>query len=141
MASETRCLALLDVVALHEAVMLRFGQGPSPLRDEGALESAINRPAMAAYYEAADLVAQAVLLAVGISQAQAFVGGNKRTAYVAMRVLLELNGQTFVGEPLELARWLEAVAEDSRSRALQADFDAWLRERVARPDPSMDGGR
>jgi death-on-curing protein len=131
LAAETHYLALPDVVALHEVVMLRFGKGPSTLRDEGALESAINRPETAAYYEGADLVEQAALLAVGISQAQAFVDGNKRTAYVAARVFLELNGQTFVGEPLELARWLEDLAEDSRNQALRADFAGWLRGQVA----------
>jgi len=127
---ETRYLTLPDVVALHEAVMLRFGQGPSPLRDEGLLESAVNRPTMAAYYEGADVIEQAALLAIAISQAQVFIDGNKRTAYVAARVFLEINGQTFVGAPLDLARWLVTLAEDSRNRALHAHFTSWLRGQV-----------
>ncbi len=35
------------------------------------------RPRMAAYYSEADIIYQAALLAVGISQAQAFLDGNK----------------------------------------------------------------
>src|SRR5216683_335276 len=77
---EIRHLSLADVLALHAAVMERFGLAPAPLRDEGVLESAVMRPRMAAYYDEADLIRQAALLAVGISQAQAFLDGNKRTA-------------------------------------------------------------
>ena len=130
MAAETRYLSLPDIVALHDAVMPHFGQVAGSLRDEGALESAINRPTMAAYYEGAELIQQAVLLAIGISLAQAFVDGNKRTAYLALRVFLELNGLAFIGKPLELARWLEAASLDSRNPTLQSDFTAWLRGQV-----------
>ncbi len=86
---------------------------------------------MAAHYESADIVRQAALLAVAISQAQAFVDGNKRTAYAASETFLEMNGFEFVGIPLEMAQQLEAVAsrEDSLDAATDR-FEAWLRERV-----------
>ena len=45
----------------------------SILRDENALASAVMRPQMAAHYEDADIIRSATLLAVGISQAQAFL--------------------------------------------------------------------
>jgi death-on-curing protein len=87
---------------------------------------------MASYYEQADFVRQAVLLAVGISQAQAFVDGNKRTAFAVMEVFLDLNGLEYSGDPLELARQLEAVAERGDSLDAATDrFEAWLRERVS----------
>ena len=72
--------------------MRRLGDAPKPLRDEGTLESAVMRPQMAAYYEGADIVRQAALLGVGISQAQAFLDGNKRTAYLALNTFLRMNG-------------------------------------------------
>lgn len=86
---ETRYLSLADVIAIHQFVMERLGSSPAPLRDEGALESAIVRPQMAAYYEGADFVRQCALLAIGISQAQSFVDGNKRTAFAATRLLAD----------------------------------------------------
>ena len=70
--------------------------------------------------------------AVGISQAQAFVGGNKRTAFIAADVVLRANGCLFTGEPLEMARQLEAVAtrEGSEEEAT-ARFAEWLRRVVS----------
>ncbi len=86
---------------------------------------------MAAHYDGADLIRQATLLAVGISQAQAFLDGNKRTAYQAADTFLWINGVEFVGEPLELARYLEKVAERSADQdAITDELEGWLREHV-----------
>src|SRR5437867_13125939 len=92
--AEIRYLTLADVLALHQAIMERFGLASAPLRDEGSLESAVMRPRMAAYYSEpkivcigfptfvvmrprmaayyseADILRQSALLAVSISQAQ-----------------------------------------------------------------------
>ena|SRR5690242_8658975 len=130
-------LTLADVVAIHAFAMEQFGFAPRPLRDEGALESAISRTRAAEYYEDADLIRQAALLAIGISQAQAFLDGNKRTAFLAMDTFLEMNDLEFTGERLELARQLEAVAERSGERAAaERDFEEWLRERVGPLSPT-----
>ena len=125
-------LTLADVVAIHADMMRRMGATARSLRDEGALESAIIRARMAAYYEEADAVRQAALLALGISQAQAFLDGNKRTALGTMFVFLVHRGLEFRDEPLAKARQLEIVAERTGERAAAEDaFEAWLRERVA----------
>lgn len=111
--------------------MERLGWAPAPLRagGEGLLESAILRPRFAAHYEDADLIRQAALLAVGISQAQAFLDGNKRTAFHATATFLLVNGLDITTvDALEMARQLNAVAE--RADALEAAterFEAWLR--------------
>lgn len=79
----------------------------------------------------ADLIEQCAVLAVGISQARAFVDGNKRTAFIAADVFLRANGLLFSGEPLELARQLEAVA--GRKGSLEeatVGFAGWLRDSV-----------
>ena len=87
---------------------------------------------MAAYYEDADLIRQAAPIAIGISQAQAFLDGNKRTAFAAMDTLLRLNGLAFSGRPLDGALQLEAVAMRADSLdAATARFEAWLRDHVA----------
>lgn len=129
-------LTLADVIAIHAFAMEQHGIAPRPLRDEDALESAISRTRAAEYYEEADLIRQASLLAIGVSQAQAFLDGNKRTAFLAMDTFLELNGLEFTGERLELARQLEAVAERPGERATaEHDFEAWLRARVGPLSP------
>src|SRR6185312_545734 len=129
--AEIRHLTLADVLALYQAVMERFGVVHAPLRDEGALESAVMRARMAAYYEEADIIRQAALLAVGISQAQAFLDGNKRIAFAVCDVFLRVNGLAFSGDPLELALQFEALAkrEDSPDRATDR-FEQWLRKNV-----------
>jgi len=135
--SEIRYLSIADVLALHQAMMEKFGFASAPLRDEGMLESAIMRPRMAAYYSEADIVRQAALFAVGISQAQAFLDGNKRTAFLACDVFLRLNGLAFVGEPLELAMQLIAVAERrSDLEEAIAVFEEWLRKHVGPKEES-----
>lgn len=110
--------------------MERTGFAPAPLRGEGALESATMRPQMAAHYEQADLIRQAALLAVGISQAQAFLDGNKRTAFISCRIFMLRNGLTLT-DPLGFAKQLELVAERSeRLDEATADFEEWLRQSV-----------
>ena len=128
---EIHYLSIADVLALHQAMMEKFGFASAPLRNEGMLESAIMRPRMAAYYGEADIIHQGALLAVGISQAQAFLDGNKRTAFLACDVFLRLNGLAFVGDPLELAMQLVAVAVRTGNLEDATDgFEEWLRKQV-----------
>src|SRR5215211_1930226 len=134
----TQYLSLAEIIAIHESAMRRLGAAPKPLRDEGALESAVMRPQMAAYYEGADVVRQATLLGSGISQAQAFLDGNKRFAFATLDAFLWVNGWEFFGEPLELARRLEQFAERSNEPDKTIDaFEAWSRQYVQpRPEPT-----
>ncbi len=129
--AEIRYLSLAEVLALHQAMMEKFGLASSPLREEGMLESAIMRPRMAAYYSEADIIRQCTLLLIGISQAQAFLDGNKRTAFAACDVFLRLNGLAFTGDPIEFAIQLEAVAERPGGLEEATDrFEEWLRPQV-----------
>ena len=89
------------------------------------------RPRQAAFYENIDLIRQVALMAVGISQAQAFVDGNKRTAFQCLDSFLWINGVEFTGDPMALADWLVAVAErSSELGAATDDFEGWLRDNV-----------
>src|SRR5215218_3059532 len=127
----TQYLSLAEIIAIHESVMRRLGDELKPLRDEGLLESAVMRPQMAAYYEGADIVRQAALLGAGISQAQAFIDGNKRTAYLSLNTFLRMNGLTFSGDRLALARQFEQLAEQPKAPDMAIDaFEAWLHQYV-----------
>ncbi|MCA1598924.1 MAG: type II toxin-antitoxin system death-on-curing family toxin [Chloroflexi bacterium] len=122
----TDYLTLDDVRGLHADVMEHTGFLPAPVRDPGALESAIMRPQATAYYEEADLLTQAVTLMLAISQAQAFVDGNKRTALYVSLVFLELNGVTFDGDDELLAVLLEEAASRPQDEA-RATIVEWMR--------------
>jgi len=62
------------------------------------------------------VIQTAALLAYGIARAQAFVDGNRRTAYFATLSFLEANGYGHLspkaGDDHSLARYLNQVVED-----------------------------
>ena len=127
----TTYLTVAEVVVIHDEIMVRTGYPPEGLRDEGLLESALMRAQAAAYYEGADLIRQAVLMAIGISQNQPFVDGNKRAVFGVLDVFLRINGQMFNGDALELARQFEQLAEPDHDRSAATDrLAAWLNDRV-----------
>jgi death-on-curing protein len=128
---EVKYLTASQVIALHQRVMHRMGWNSAPLRSEDLLESAIQRAQAAAFYGGADLVEQACLLAIGISQNQPFLDGNKRTALYSLVFFLRSNGLDFDGKPLEFAAHLIAVSERTSSlEEATQDFVQWVRERV-----------
>lgn len=128
---DIRFLTVEEVQLLHIAVMEWLESPPAVLRGGGfgALESAVLAPQQLAHYEGTtDVVRLAAVLGVRISQAQAYVDGNKRTAYIALDVFLRANRLAFSGDSIALAQQLETVAD--RSHELDAathDFEAWLR--------------
>lgn len=81
-------IELRDVLNIHNILIDKFG-GSKGVRDQGSLESAINRPF--ATFDNQDLYptpwdkAAAILESILINHP--FVDGNKRTAYVLMRLI------------------------------------------------------
>ncbi|HLH26030.1 MAG TPA: type II toxin-antitoxin system death-on-curing family toxin [Chloroflexota bacterium] len=129
--SGIRYLSLAEVLALYSELMERTGFVVAPLRNEGILESAVMRPQMAAHYGGADILRQAALLAAGISQGQAFLDGNKRTAFGTMDTFLRLNGLRFNGRLKETVDQFAALATRADGlEAATARFEQWLRARV-----------
>lgn len=129
LVGETIYLEVAEVVELHYRVMERTGVASQGIRAQLELESALARPQMAAFYENADIVRQATVLAIGISQNQPFVDGNKRTAYAVSDSFLRANGRPYDGDPIDFAKQLEAVAERTGSLDDATDtFERWLRQ-------------
>ncbi len=116
--------SVLDVLGLHRFIMERMGQTPA-LRDEGALSSALMRPAMAARYEDADLATQAVRLITGIVLAHPFVDGNKRVAFVAMMLFLRKNGIRFSPPPADATAIMLALAA---GQVNEAGLTRWIKD-------------
>lgn len=98
------------VVAVHRKVMFDLGFPPYPLARPDRLEAALARPRHYAGYEGADVPAQAAYLAEAISQAQAFMEGNKRTAYAVMLLFLARNGYQTSFDGIAIADWLIGIA-------------------------------
>ena len=116
-----------DVVqALHDRQLAEHG-GPAGVRDQGALESALARPQNLAAYGDPDAAALAASYAFGIARNHAFVDGNKRTAWVAARLFLELNGVAFRFDKVEATRTVLALAAGQLGEDELAD---WFRDRI-----------
>jgi death on curing protein len=81
----------LDVLSVHARLIAETGGSPG-LRDEGLLESALVAPLNRHNYEGADLVRCAATYAYHLSQAHAFIDGNKRVAAAVTETFLESNG-------------------------------------------------
>ncbi len=86
------------ILAVHDEQLAEHGGGTG-LRDEGLLDSALARPQNRRGYDPnADACALAASYAFGIARNHPFVDGNKRTAFVAAELFLELNGVTLKAE-------------------------------------------
>jgi death-on-curing protein len=79
-----------EVLDLHVQLIEEFG-GIHGLRDEGALESALMAAENRHHYETADLATCAATYAYHLTQAHAFVDGNKRIAAAVAELFLEIN--------------------------------------------------
>jgi len=115
-------------LAIHDRQLAEHG-GSAGVRDEGLLESALARPQQLHAYgdPAPDLADLAAALAYGLARNHPFLDGNKRTAHVAYRTFLALNGAELVATDEEKYLTMLALAE---GKLAERDFAAWLRERV-----------
>lgn len=114
---------------LHEETISNEG-GAHGLRDEGLLESALARPQNAWYYGVSDSHALAASNAFGLAKNHAFIDGNKRAAFLACAVFLELNGVRLIANEAEAALAFLAVASGDMS---ETDLADWLREHTHAP--------
>lgn len=114
------------VVAIHGEQLRLFG-GLDGLRDQGMLESALDRPRNKWACGEHDLAALAAAYTFGIARNQPFVDGNKRASFLALVTFLGLNDVDFVvGEPEAAAAILALAAgeieEDGLTRWIR---DSW----------------
>lgn len=98
-----------QVVAIHSRQLRRFGGAPG-LRDDGLLQSALQRPVDKWQYEQAKLPELAAAYAFGLAKNHAFVDGNKRIAFMAMTVFLRKNAVRFSPDPAHATAIIMALA-------------------------------
>ena len=119
----THWLARDVVLAVHDEQLEEHG-GAAGVRDPGLLESALARPQNAAAYADPDMAELAALYALGIARNHPFIDGNKRTAWTALVVFLDLNGVAFSPPEVEATvTMLEMAAGMMTDEA----FIAWVR--------------
>jgi death-on-curing protein len=121
-------LSIGQVLALHAQQVRQYGGGTG-LRDRGALESALARPAVTFGGEDLypDMADKAAALMHSLALNHPFVDGNKRVAAFAAIVFVESNRQEFLAAPDELVATTVAVAEGKM--AVEA-LAIWFRQRL-----------
>jgi death on curing protein len=97
------------IIAIHDEQLAIHG-GASGLRDEGMLESALDRPRNKWIYEQAELPELAAAYAFGMARNRPFVDGNKRTSLLALYTFLGVNGIDFIVPEAEAAAIIVALA-------------------------------
>jgi death-on-curing protein len=112
-----------DVEAFHAMQIAEFG-GLAGLRDAGALESALARPRNLVAYGNPSPFELAASYAFGIARNHPFVDGNKRTAFVAAIVFLEINGCAFRASEEDVVVTFLALAAGDLSEARLAKWIA-----------------
>jgi len=113
------------VLSMHRRQLAEHG-GSDGVRDVGLLESALARAQnIEAYEPDADIARLAAAYAYGIAKNHPFVDGNKRTALVAMRTFLVLNGGRLDATPADKYLTFISLADGSLS---EDELAEWLRE-------------
>ena len=113
------------VLAIHDAHLAEHG-GPSGIRDQNLLESALARPRNLFSYSPNATVRQiAAAYAIGIAKNHAFVDGNKRTAWVVSAVFLELNGVSIMASQTDVVRAMRGIADGTIS---EEQLVSWLEQ-------------
>lgn len=117
---------------LHDEMVAMIG-GAAGLRDESLLQSAVGKPFNIVSYGGGDVVDAVCALSSGIIRNHPFVDGNKRTALMAIKVGLAMNGYDFVApEPEEV----EAIVRLADGTLPEAVFVEWVRDH-SRFDPAL----
>jgi death-on-curing protein len=117
--NDPRWLPIEVVIEINRTVVTRTGERHF-LRDAGLLDSAMARPQNAFAYGEEDIVALAVRLLAGLSQAHAFEQGNKRTSFIAMTEFLMIKGYDLAIDDTVL--WADEVIALVEHRSTEHDF-------------------
>jgi death on curing protein len=123
-------LSRLALDAIHFDQMREHG-GIRGIRDEGALEQALERPKERwEEDDKPDLARLAAGYGHALATDRPYRDGNTRVAFLAMATFLEMNGRTVSASEEEALAAMLALADDQLSRKKLA---AWIRESLS-PD-------
>lgn len=125
-----RYLLATDLLLIHQALLLEFG-GIAGITEAGygRLETVVGTPRQSMFGEDLypDLPSKAAALVYSLIRNHPFSDGNKRTAVVALAVLLELNGATLHATNAEVYDLAMAVAAGMP----REELTAWVAAHIA----------
>ncbi len=124
--AEPRWLTRVMLDVIHESQLREHG-GSAGVRDEGLIESALARPQHKFAYSQSDLATLAAAYAFGLAKNHGFVDGNKRSAFMAAYVFLDINGFDIDATEPEVVDVMKRVAS---SRITEPALATWLRSRI-----------
>lgn len=122
--SEPLWLTRPIIEAIHDEQLAIHG-GASGLRDQGMLESALDRPRNKWSCEQAELPELAAAYAYGMARNHPFVDGNKRTSLLALYTFLGINGIEFDVPEAEAATMILSLAAGEVS---EESLARWIRD-------------
>ena len=116
------------IKAFHDRQINEHGGLPG-LRDEGLLLSALSRPENAFHYSdpKPDLAELAAAYGFGLAKNHPFNDANKRTALIAMRLFLKLNGYDLAASPEDKYKTIIRVAASDIS---EDELAQWIGKNV-----------
>ena len=111
------------LITLHDESLSRHG-GASGIRDEGLLDSALNRAANLSMYGNPSVAQLAAAYGFGLAKNHAFVDGNKRVAFLTVGLFLGLNGYKLKASQVDATLTMLVVASGDSN---EADFASSIR--------------
>lgn len=120
----------IDPSVIHAVHDEQLGEhsGSAGLRDAGLLESALARPLQLAAYGEPDAAALAAAYGFDLAKNHPFIDGNKRTAFVAVELLLALNGWSLIAGDADCVMAMLRLAGGESS---EAEFADWVRANLS----------
>lgn len=121
-------ISWIEVLVIHDILIERFG-GAKGVRDNAALESAINRPFQT--FDGQELYPDPIDKAAAIFESiisnHPFIDGNKRTAYVLMRLFIKQDMQDI--EATEDDKF-DFVLKSAKGELTFDEIRAWIRSKL-----------
>lgn len=121
-------ISLHEILAIHDILIERFG-GAKGIRDQAGLESAINRPYQT--FDGQELYPDSIDKATAIFESiisnHPFIDGNKRTAYVLMRLFLKHD--TLDIEATEDEKF-DFVIKSAKGELAFDEIRAWIKSKL-----------
>lgn len=116
------------VLAIHDEQLAEHGGLPG-IRDEGVLESGLDRPRNILLYSKPDIFDLAADYACDVGdKSQPFIDGNKRVSAVLTELFLDLNGYSLDVDDTELVSVWRLLADN---KLTQEDMAEWLRKNAS----------
>ena len=116
------------IYAVHNEQLAEHG-GSVCVRDTGLLASASARPQSLVAYDELDVHDLAAAYGYGIARNHPFIDGNKRSAFVAVELFLDVNGYELTATDVDCVLTTLALAAGEID---EATFANWIRSNSKR---------